>query len=63
MIHPGWANVPALMSDETDDGRYRTYRGNILQRLGIGRPAIELAGPAESPVSQGQVCLLRVPEQ
>ena len=38
------------MTEETDDGRYRTYRGNILQRLGIGRPAIELAGPAESPV-------------
>ncbi len=38
------------MTEETDDGRYRTYRGNILQRLGLGRPAIELGGPPESPV-------------
>lgn len=38
------------MSDDTDDGRYRTYRGNILQRIGIGRPAPELAGPPEMPV-------------
>lgn len=34
----------------TDDGRYRTYRGNILQRLGVQRPAPELAGAPEMPV-------------
>ncbi|MCX4248062.1 class I SAM-dependent methyltransferase [Paraliomyxa miuraensis] len=33
-----------------DDGRYRTYRGNILQRLGVQRPTPELAGPPDMPV-------------
>ncbi|MCA9708525.1 MAG: class I SAM-dependent methyltransferase [Myxococcales bacterium] len=35
---------------ETDDGRYRTYRGNILQRIGLQGPTPELAGPPDMPV-------------
>ncbi len=35
---------------DDDDGRYRTYRGNLLQRLGLAKPPNELAGPAEMPV-------------
>jgi predicted O-methyltransferase YrrM len=34
----------------TTDGRYRTYRGNILQRLGVQRQAPELSGSPEMPV-------------
>jgi len=35
---------------EDDDGRYRTYRGNILQRIGLVSPTPELAGPPDMPV-------------
>lgn len=38
------------MADETDDGRYRTYRGNLLQRIGLQRPPDELAGSPDMPV-------------
>ncbi|MCH9687913.1 MAG: hypothetical protein K0V04_41165 [Deltaproteobacteria bacterium] len=37
------------MADD-DDGHYRTYRGNLLQRLGLAKPANELAGPPDMPV-------------
>lgn len=42
------ANNAAALDD--DDGRYRTYRGNLLQRVGLQRPSPELAGPPDSPV-------------
>ena len=35
---------------EDDDGRYRTYRGNILQRIGLVASTPELAGPPDMPV-------------
>ncbi|MEM9463635.1 MAG: class I SAM-dependent methyltransferase [Myxococcota bacterium] len=52
MGSPSHLRYPAahLMAEDSDDGRYRTYRGNILQRIGLVGPTPELAGSPEMPV-------------